>query len=156
LKNFLVHEWRSYEHGSQEPLVNGLYVGNFNQGIPAFVGRGVYDDLRVTGRIQVSEPSGLYHPSATRVHYITKGAEYLIKNPNYNYSWVSSSNGDYVDDAVSPGYTPGRETHFVGRIKINDRTFYGKMLINVGMYYENANNAEVHTSTYEVLTCVPK
>ena len=95
----------------------------------------------------------MYHISFGAVHYIVKGVEYLVKNPNYDYKWISSNNGEYVEDAISPGYTPSRELEFVGRIKINRRTFYGKILPNVGMYYEDENQKEALTSQYEILVC---
>ena len=148
-----VHEWRSY-HGTLEPMYYGLFVGNFNTGIPAFVGRGSYDDLKVTGRIQTKEPTGLFHVSGMgAVHHIKGGLEYLVKNPNFDYSWVPSVNGEYIDDAISPGYTPGREVHFVGRIEIDGRTFYGKMIPNVGMYYEDASQRTALDKKYEILVC---
>lgn len=147
-----VHEWRSY-HGTKEPMVYGVFAGNYNAGIPSFIGRGIYKDAFVTGRIQISSPSGLYHIFEGSIHYIVKGVEYLVKNPNYDYKWVSSGNGEYVDDAISPGYTPGREVHFVGRIQIDGRTFYGKMIPNVGMYYENANQKETLAKKYEIIVC---
>ncbi|XP_070492428.1 uncharacterized protein [Chironomus tepperi] len=147
-----VHEWRSY-HGTGEPMVYGVFVGNYNTGIPAFIGRGSYDDLRVTGRIQMSDPKGMYHVSGGSIHRITGGLEYLVKNPNYDYKWIPSANGEYVEDAISPGYTPGREVHYVGRIKVDGRTFYGKMIPNVGMYYEDGNQKQALTSKYELIIC---
>lgn len=134
-------------------MVYGVFTGNFNTGIPSFVGRGSYDDLRVTGRIQTTDPKGLYHISGGSVHHIVNGVEYLVKNPSYDYKWVPSVNGEYVEDAISPGYTPGREVHFVGRIQIDGRTFYGKMIPNSGLHYENASKKEIVAQKYEILTC---
>ncbi|XP_070492432.1 uncharacterized protein [Chironomus tepperi] len=146
------HEWRSY-HGTNEPLVYGVFVGNFNTGIPAFVGRALYDDMIITGRIQTSDPAGLYHVSAWSVHHIVNGVEYLVKNPNHEYKWIASTDGQYVEDAVSPGYTPGRGVSFVGRTKIDGRTYYGKVIPTAGMHYEDGNKREVATKKYEILTC---
>ncbi|CAG9798216.1 unnamed protein product [Chironomus riparius] len=147
-----VHEWRSY-HGTLEPMYYGVFVGSFDTGVPIFVGRGSYDDLKVTGRIQTTHPTGLYHISGGSVHHIKSGMEYLVKNPNYDYKWIPSINGEFIEDAISPGYTPSREVHFVGRIKIDGRTFYGKMIPNVGLHYENANGDEIIAQKYEMLVC---
>ncbi|CAG9798215.1 unnamed protein product [Chironomus riparius] len=147
-----IHEWRIY-HGTTEPLLYGVFVGNFQSNNPAFIGRGIHENLRVTGRIQTVNPPGLYHVSFGKIHHIPKGVEYLVKNPNYDYKWISSSNGEYVENAISPGYTPGLELHFVGRMKIDGRTYYGKVLPNVGMYYEDGNQKEVLASQYQIIVC---
>ena len=130
-----------------------MFAGNYSAGNPSFIGRGFYEDAQVTGRIQISSPAGLYHIYKGSIHYIVNGVEYLVKNPSYDYTWIPSGNGEYVENAISPGYTPGREVHFVGRIQIDGRTFYGKMLPNVGMYYEDADQKEILAKKYEIIVC---
>lgn len=151
---FLVHEWRTF-NGNRDPEIDGIYVGLFKVGIPSFVGRAHYDRQFVPGRIQTSSPYGLYHPSAWSIHHITTGVEYLVNNPNYDYSWVDSTNGEFVENAVIPGYTPGRDMWYVGRIKEGDFTYLGKVHRGAKMHYEDANDAEIPTACYQVLVCTP-
>jgi hypothetical protein len=128
----------------------------FKDDIPSFVGRAHFDGQFVPGRIQTVSPFGLYHPSGFRIHHITENVQYLVKNHEYNYHWMRSKNGEFIENAVHPGFTPGRSLWYIGRIKNGSHTYLGKVLRGHSMNYENENGDEISgLKEYEVLVCTP-
>lgn len=125
----------------------------FKEGITAYVGRGIFDHQFVPGRIQVVQPTGLYHPSAWSIHRIVDSAEYLVNNPSQSYEWIDTKNGDAVEGAVIPGYTPGRNLWYIARVQIGDFTYLGKTHQGSNAHYEDGNAKEVPINHYQVLTC---
>jgi len=78
------------------------------------------------------------------------GVEYLALDANSVYTWVPSSKGAIVDDAVQ-----FVASFYIGRIIKSTYNVAGKIEIAHGVLYY-AETKEVSSPTYEALVCIPK
>lgn len=129
----------------------GIAAGYFRLGNMAFVGKGIYYDKEVPGRIQIVGLTGLYHISHWKVNYIVDSAQYLFNNKNQTYSWVDAKNGQAVDDAIVIG-PEDKRSHIVRIVKGN-YVYMGKTHMGSNAHYEDENDKEVRINQYQVLTC---
>jgi hypothetical protein len=79
--------------------------------------------------------------------------EYYTMNPDCNYTWVPSSNGWAVANAVETISHPN--IYYIGRSFEHGSVQVGKVFLYKGMFY--AFNGSAHEATsYEVLVCERK
>lgn len=130
----------------------GVSAGNFKPNVPAYVGQGLAASGFVPGRIQISQPSGLYYTANMKVSKLNNQVEFLKKNDDYDYKWVVSSSSKCIGGGVTVD-----DTFYIGRVVIGDYSYIGRVEIGQrGLKYENSNEKEVLTNEYEVLTCIEK
>lgn len=134
-------------------MSEAVTAGDMLPGVKIYLGRTLYYGIYVVGRIQQISPWGLYHVSAWKTHRLTSNVEYMKKSPGYTFNWVQSQNGVEIPNSIIPGYIPGHQPCYFGRVKINGRTYLGKIIRGENMHYENENGNEVPIAKYEVLTC---
>lgn len=103
----------------------------------------------VPGRLQLENPSGLYHTANMRVDKTTNTVEFLRKKQNLNYTWVDAQSNRCINDAVMV-----EGEFYIGRVLDGDYAFIGQVKIgDRGIKYENDQGYAVYTNDYEVLTC---
>ena len=59
-----------------DALPDGFVLGTHDDGSEIYVGRAFLEEITVPGRLQITEPKGLYFPSTTELS-LTRGIEYL-------------------------------------------------------------------------------
>ncbi|KAG5676535.1 hypothetical protein PVAND_006361 [Polypedilum vanderplanki] len=152
-------EWKKYKLDSA-PTTDGFAIGTYKDNIISYIGRGTSKCINncdyEIGRIQINPQSsaGVYY-----IDYFLKTekfdnltAEYLVKNPNYTYNWIPSSNGMQVKNALEI-QKEGNFPFYIGITKINDNIFIGKVKPGEGLFYTDLNGNLSITSSYQVLTC---
>lgn len=148
---FLVHEWTSFRDVNFLRTY-GVSAGNFKRNVPAYVGQGVAARGLVPGRIQISQPSGLYYTTNMKAVKLNNQVEFLKKNDDYEYKWVDASPSRCMDGGVMVD-----DTFYIGRVVIGDYSYLGRIDVGQkGLKYENSNGMEVLTNQYQVLTCFEK
>lgn len=117
-------------------------------------------------RVYINETtykSGIYVVSYPNEFCDTsRTAEYLVANPNYDYKWIASSQGQMEMNAV--GWSNSRVNISVARINLtrNDGTKIsqiGASVVSLGTIYYDPIQDRISTmglKSYESLICVPK
>jgi hypothetical protein len=139
--------------GDVLPASKGIYAGLNEKGVEVYVGRASYDGQLAPAKLMISgNPMGLFFPYGGLEIKITSGIEYYEKEHGCIYSWVSSSNGQVVKNAVEVRSDP--YTFYVGRTTSYNSVQVGKVIYSwtQGLCYA-FNGKEECTSTYEVLVC---
>lgn len=149
--NFNLTGWKPFE-GPEGPKSGGLSAGTDKFGNEVFIGRGYYRDHYAPGKLIVTQTEeykiGLYVENSVAEQYISNNIEYYEEEPDCNYDWVKSSNGQIVANAVQ--YTTNQCTFYVGRVFTSNSVEIGKIpLATRTMYYGKGHR----TNTYEVLIC---
>ncbi|KAG5667334.1 hypothetical protein PVAND_015317 [Polypedilum vanderplanki] len=134
--------WKQFNNTSLK--IDGFKVGSTN-----FIGRSCGHKL---GR---AVDAGVYF-----IDKLTKSegfdnsstASYLVKNSNYNYTWIASTNGHKVPNALEQ-HSEGHFPFYIGTIRVNSQDFIGKVLPGQGLICIDANGKLKSSSSYFVLTC---
>ncbi|KAL7015048.1 hypothetical protein ACKWTF_016260 [Chironomus riparius] len=163
--------WKRYDpfYDPHAPEKDGLLLGNYIDGSPIYVGRGSSTYFRkytFPARVYINESnskSGIYVVSYPNEFCDTSGtAEYLVTNPDYDYKWIASSEGQMEMNAV--GWANSRINISVARINLtrNDGTEIsqiGASVVSLGTIYYDPVKDVIGTMglrSYEALICVPK
>lgn len=146
----LVHKWQSYT-GNDDPHQLGIAAGFFKPNIMSYIGRGIFESRVVPGRLQTTEPVGLYYPANWKINHITDNVEFLLDNSTQTYAWVEAFNGREVENAIVVGVKEKRSN--IVRIEKEDFVYMGKTHLNANAHYEDENDMEVPIKQYQVLTC---
>jgi hypothetical protein len=133
----------------------GISAGKNNLGKSCYIGRGLHNRQMVPGRLMV-EPTqsaavGLYIEYALKEHFLTSNIEFYAKEPNCNYKWIPSSNGQDVTNAVQ--FKNDSYTFYMGRAFLHGSTQVGKVVLDHRVMYFAFGGKGFATATYEVLTC---
>lgn len=149
-----MHEWRKFNY-DQEPEIDGFQVGLFKPGIKSYLGRGWYWSAKLPGRIQTVGDIGCKIVSDWRVKSPDRDIEYLVKNPQYNYKWVNSSQGEDVENQILVSRRMEGGFWRVGRVIEGEFTYIAKIFPG-GAHYENGDGREMMADNgYQILTCTP-
>lgn len=166
--NFSEQEWKPYKNDNA-PSTEGLAVDIYVDGIMSYVGRSINkyvrgDDFAI-GRVQIapSNASGVYTLNAVSgvEKFDANNGEFLVKNPNDAYKWVSSHTGDDVKFALKVALTPRGEyrnynhahTAFIGRVYIDNVAHIGTVYRDKGLAFFDIAGRKSVVSSYQVLTC---
>lgn len=120
------------------------------------MGRGTYNGLTSPAELIISgSRSGLHFPYAGQVYRVQNDIEYYAKDPNCDYKWVSSEDGNTVAKAIkfSRRVSNTPYTFYVGRIFVQQGFHVGKVRLERGVIYYGYQGKEHSSSTYQVLIC---
>ena len=163
--------WKRYDpfNDPHAPERDGLLLGNYIDGSPIFVGRGSSTYFRryvFPARVYVNETtakSGTYVVAYPNEFCDTSGtAQYLVANPDYDYKWISSTDGRMEMNAV--GWKNSRVNISVARINLtrNDGVEISQLGASVEtlgtIFYDPVRDtiSTMGLKAYEALICVPK
>jgi Protein of unknown function (DUF3421) len=136
-------------------LLEGFNEGLLNGNIQVFIGRRESD--YTPGRLQISPKAqaGVFVlDNQTAIEEFTNEFDqFLVRNLNNTYKWVSSSNGAPVTNAITLQKSCQFPTSYVGKIVIDGNTFIGRVLPGKELEFIDANKRKRTSAHYQVLTC---
>jgi hypothetical protein len=151
LQLFLVLTWRPF-NGDYQPIIDGISFGQRGSGFDSFIGRTRFFNGFQIGRIDVNNPNIYFLYDGSEIS-TNETVEYLSRNQNYSYEWISSSNGSQVEHAVTMN-VPRSSNQFVGRVKVGGIAFLGAVVKSLGgLVYADDGGVIKFSSIYEVLIC---
>jgi hypothetical protein len=161
-------EWVNYLL-DEAPAEDGFYMGDSSPGVPAYACYGIFESALGTtigtGRIQITEPKGMFSHRAPGYFSNDSSRLFYLKNDckKYHFEWVVSG----LSETVLYGVEPLRPKangfpDYIGRKKISDqKTVFGAgrpgkaTLFYVDDTKEYPNQLGT-SDVYEVLTCKSK
>jgi hypothetical protein len=161
-------EWKNYML-DEAPAEDGVYLGDSSPGVPAYACYGRFESALGTaigtGRIQVTEPRGMFSHNAPGYFSNDSTKIFYLKNDckKYHFEWVTSAPGEIIPFAVESLRPMVNGFHdYIARKKISDqKTVFGAA--NPGkatMFYvdetQESQNQLGTSRDYEVLTCKAK
>ncbi|KAG5668136.1 hypothetical protein PVAND_016088 [Polypedilum vanderplanki] len=164
-----VNEWRYYDtvNDPEAPLKYGIFVGNYYDKSPIYVGRGYQTCWGITpGRIAVNgtKPPAVYSPcDGTEYGDSNTTAQFLVYNSSQTYEWVLMSPSDlgYENEKVNNN---NQYIMAVARINLTELDFgdfnqVGVVFLNFNdtRYFNPAKNVSFKRNgkPVEMLICYP-
>jgi hypothetical protein len=150
----------------EAPAEDGVYMGDSSPGIPAYACYGIFESALGTaigtGRIQITEPRGMFSHRIPGYFSNDTSRIYYLKNDchKFKFEWVTAAQGEINTFGVEPLRPKADGFHnYIARKKINDQ----KMVFGAGLQprasilyvdetqeYQNQLGA---SNDYEILTC---
>jgi hypothetical protein len=157
-------EWVNYLL-DEAPAEDGVYLGDSSTGIPAYACYGIFESALGTaigtGRIQITEPKGMFSHRAPGYFSNDSSRIFYLKNDckKYRFKWVNSAPGEIIPYAVEPLRPMANGFHdYIARKNISDKkTAFGAGRPGKGaIFYVDEFNQLATSNDYEVLTCKSK
>lgn len=133
----------------------GLKLDAFSAGLDAlgnniYIGRGKFNGVLTPGQLLLEQTgktrAGLYVMVNSTQYRISSNIEYYSVDPSCDYQWISSMNGNVVENAVEVDAT---KKFYIGRVLVKGSYHVGTVVVKSKMFYLPRFSA----NKYEVLVC---
>ena len=148
-----ISDWETYNN-DDAPSKNGISAGKNHLGEQIYVGSAIYSNEKAPAELVVDgENRGIHFSYGGKVHHLTSDLKYYVKENTCDYQWVSSSNGEIVENAIDTKDSYENVKFYAGRIYDHDSYHVGKVSFAYKDFFYGYKGVEKSSNTYEVLVC---